>query len=169
MRGLAWSATNDEIWFAASENGAEICCAPSLWRASYAWFSPRPTLSSCRISPATDGFWVASADARFRVAGRAAGDPAERDLSWYDYTLLHDISADGKTILLEEQGAMGGVNYSVGVRALDGSAPIKLGGGYGGSLAHGNGRALLPCWPAAEDYNLSHCCRGTHLRAHPRN
>jgi hypothetical protein len=78
---------------------------------------------------------VMSVDARFRVAGRAAGTKNERDLSWYEATLLHDLSPDGKSILLEEQGAMGGPNYAVGMRALDGSPPIRLGEGYGGGFS----------------------------------
>jgi serine/threonine protein kinase len=135
VRGLAWSASNDEIWFAASENGAEdLLRAVTLSGSVRVVLTTPNTLILQDIS--SDGrVLLASADARYRVAGRAAGASAERDLSWYDYTLLHDISADGKVILIEEQGAMGGPNYSVGVRALDGSPPIKLGEGYGGGLS----------------------------------
>ena len=76
-----------------------------------------------------------SADARFRVAGRAAGATREQDLSWYEYTLLNDLSSDGQKILVEEQSAIEGPNYSVGMRSLDGSAPIRLGEGYGGGFS----------------------------------
>jgi serine/threonine protein kinase len=135
VRGLAWSASNDEIWFAASENGAEDLLRAVTLAGKVRLILTTPTTLILQDISSDGRVLVASGDSRFRIAGRAAGDSAERDLSWYDYTLLHDISADGKTILLEEQGTMGGVNYSVGVRALDGSAPIKLGEGYGGSLS----------------------------------
>ncbi len=117
VRGLAWSASNDEIWFAASENGAQdLLRAVTLSGQVRLVLTAPNTLILQDIS--SDGrVLVASAEARYRVAARAAGASSERDLSWYDYTLLHDISADGKVILIEEQGAMGGPNYSVGVRA----------------------------------------------------
>ncbi len=135
VRGLAWSASNDEIWFAASENGAEDMLRAVTLSGQVRLVLTTPTTLILQDISSDGRVLLASADARYRIAGRAAGARAERDLSWYDYTLLHDISADGKTILLEEQGAMGGPNYSVGVRALDGSPPIKLGEGYGGGLS----------------------------------
>jgi len=135
VRGLAWSASSDEIWFAASENGAEDLLRAVTLSGQVRLVLTSPTTLILQDISSDGRVLVVSADARYHVAGRVAGAPSERDLSWYDYTLLHDISADGKTILLEEQGAMGGPNYSVGLRALDGSAPIKLGEGYGGGLS----------------------------------
>ena len=135
VRGLAWSARGDEIWFAASDNGAvDLLRAVTLTGRTRLLLSGPTSLMLQDIS--SDGrVLVASLDGSFRVAGHAAGDKGERDLSWYDYTLLHDMTADGKKILIEEQGAMGGPTYSVGVRALDGSAPIRLGEGYGGKFS----------------------------------
>jgi WD40 repeat protein len=135
LRGLAWSARGDEIWFAASDNGAvDLLRAVTLTGRTRLLLSGPTSLMLQDIS--SDGrVLVASLDGSFRIAGHMAGDKGERDLSWYDYTLLHDMTADGKRILIEEQGAMGGPNYSVGVRALDGSAPIRLGEGYGGKFS----------------------------------
>jgi serine/threonine protein kinase len=135
MRGLAWSASGDEIWFAASDNGAtDLLRAVTLSGRVRPLFSGPTSLTLQDIS--ADGrVLVVSMEGGFIIAGRAAGAKSERDLSWYDYSLLHDISADGQRILIEEQGAMGGHNYSVGVRALDGSPPIRLGEGYGGNFS----------------------------------
>jgi eukaryotic-like serine/threonine-protein kinase len=134
-RGLAWSASGDEIWFAASDNGAEDLLRAVTLSGRLRLVLAVPTTLMLQDISADGRVLVMSTSGRFRVAGRAAGAKSERDLSWYDYTLLHDISADGQRVLLEEQGAMGGPNYAVGVRALDGSAPIRLGEGYGGGFS----------------------------------
>jgi eukaryotic-like serine/threonine-protein kinase len=136
VRGLAWSASGEEVWFAASDNGAQdLLRAVTLsGRVRLVLAVPPPTLMLQDIS--ADGrVLIMSTDARFRVAGRAAGAKSERDLSWYEYTLLHDLSADGQRVLLEEQGVMGGPNYAVAMRALDGSAPVRLGEGYAGGFS----------------------------------
>ena len=36
------------------------------------------------------------------------GDKEERYLSWLDWTIPHDISADGSTVLFDESGFGGG-------------------------------------------------------------
>jgi serine/threonine protein kinase len=134
LRGLAWSAGGDEIWFAASDNGSgdQLRAVTQSGRVRTVFTVP---IGVVLEDIAADGrVLVATVDVRYRVAGRMAGG-TERDLSWYDYTLLHDLSPDGKNVLLVEQGVMGGPNYSVGIRAMDGSAPIRLGEGYGGNFS----------------------------------
>ena len=135
QRGLAWSPNGEEDWFAASDNGAEdFLRAVTLSGRLRLLLAIPTTLMLEDIS--TDGRVLAqSADARFRVSGRGAGARNEQDLSWYQYSLLDDLSADGQKVVLEEQGVMGGPNYAVGIRALDGSAPIRLGEGYGGGFS----------------------------------
>jgi serine/threonine protein kinase len=134
-RGLAWSASGDEIWFAASENGSEDHLLAVTLSGRVRLVLAAPTTLMLQDISADGRVLLMSTDARYRVAGRAAGALIERDLSWYDYTMLHDISADGQKILIEEQGAMGGPSYSVGMRALNGSPPIRLGEGYGGHFS----------------------------------
>jgi len=135
LRGLAWSANGAEIWFAASDNGSgdQLRAVTPAGRVRTVYTVP---IGFIMEDIAADGrVLVATVDVRYRVAARTAGAATERDLSWYDYTLLHDLSADGKKVLLVEQGVMGGPNYSVGIRAMDDSAPIRLGEGYGGNFS----------------------------------
>jgi len=134
-RGLAWSASGEEIWFAASDNGAADLLRAVTLSGRLRLVLVVPTTLMLQDISADGRVLVMSADPRYRIAGRAAGAKGERDLSWYDYTLLHDISTDGQKILIEEQGAMGGPNYSVGVRTLNGSVPIRLGEGYAGGFS----------------------------------
>ena len=134
-RGLAWSASGDEIWFAAADSGSEDLLRAVTLSGQVRILLTVPTTLMLQDISADGRVLVMSTSGRFRVAGRAAGAKSERDLSWYDYTQLRDISADGQKILIEEQGAMGGPNYAVGVRSLDSSAPIRLGEGYGGRFS----------------------------------
>jgi len=43
---------------------------------------------------------ITVADPRYRITGRTEGT-TEKDLSWYDYTLLRAIASDGQKVLLE--------------------------------------------------------------------
>jgi len=65
----------------------------------------------------------------------APGAAAERELSWLDWSLPIDISADGTRLLFDEQGAEGGSAYTVAMRVLTGSPPVRLGEGMAGDLS----------------------------------
>lgn len=65
----------------------------------------------------------------------------QQDLSWLDYTYPSDLSTDGKTLLFDEEGGggsldyskSGGLSYAVYIRKTDGSPAVLL--GEGGSVA----------------------------------
>jgi Tol biopolymer transport system component len=67
---------------------------------------------------------LASADAR-----------GARDLSWLDGSVLNDLSADGRMLLLTEQGEGSGSGAVIYLRSADGSPAIKLGDGLGQALS----------------------------------
>lgn len=134
-RGLAWSPNGDEVWFAASDSGSDDSLQAVNLSGRVRMLLTAPITIMLQDVAADGRVLITATDPRYHVVGRAAGAKSEKDLSWYDYTQLHDISSDGQTVLLEEQGTMGGPNYAVGVRAMDGSAPIRLGDGYGGSFS----------------------------------
>lgn len=49
---------------------------------------------------------------RREVIGIDAGETKERELSWLDYSYPADLSADGKTLLFDEEGGGGSLEYS---------------------------------------------------------
>ena len=128
-QGLAWSRDGKEVWFTASHEGAA--------RAIYALDLSGKERLILRV-PGTltlhditrDGRVLLTVDnAQFGVLGLAAGENAERNLSWFDWSLVADVSADGKTLLFFESGEGVGSNYSVFLRGMDGSPAVRLGSG----------------------------------------
>jgi hypothetical protein len=86
---------------------------------------------------------LARADRRREVMGVDPGATKERDLSWLDYSYPADLSADGKTLLFDEEGIGGGVQYgdaqdltyAVYIRNTDGTPAIRLGEGGASALS----------------------------------
>jgi dipeptidyl aminopeptidase/acylaminoacyl peptidase len=80
---------------------------------------------------------------RRELVGMTADDAKQHDLSWLDYTYPADLSADGKTLLFDEEGGggslayskSGGLTYAVYIRKTDGSPAVLLGEGGAVSLS----------------------------------
>ncbi len=66
---------------------------------------------------------------RAGIAGRSAGETRERDLSWLNWSVVRDISHDGKTLLFDEEGGLSGNDYATCIRGMDGSPVVRLGEG----------------------------------------
>ena len=63
------------------------------------------------------------------------GNAPPVDLSWFDYSVVRDLSADGKTIIFSESGEAGGAIFGVYLRGTDGSPAIRLGDGTSEGLS----------------------------------
>ena len=67
---------------------------------------------------------------RRELMGLVGTESKERELSWLDYSYPADLSADGKTLLFDEEGGggaldyskSGGFTYAVYFRKTDGSS-----------------------------------------------
>ena len=129
LNGLAWSSSADEIWFTAARDGAR----KELFGISIAG-KIRSVLrvpgSVTLYDVAPDGrFLVGQESLRSIVSGHAPGERDERDLSWTDFSLGHDLSIDGRTVLLSEGGVGTGPLYDTYIRSMDGSRATRLGEG----------------------------------------
>ena len=82
---------------------------------------------------------LAGSDIRLEARGLPPGAAKEIDLSWFDYSGLSDLSDDGRTLIITEDGETG---LQVYARKTDGSPAVRLGDGGGFSLAP-DGRSLL--------------------------
>ncbi|HXE91198.1 MAG TPA: protein kinase [Terriglobales bacterium] len=136
-RGLAWSPTGDEIWYTAAHDASEA--GRSVYAIS---FSGKVRVVHRDVGVLTladvsrDGRMLLAHESERRgIIALSPEDATGRDWSWFDRSFARDLSADGKTILFDETGEGGGPEHAVFLRRLDGSPPVRLGGGFGLSLS----------------------------------
>ena len=141
-QGLAWSPAG-EVWFTASELGVDHYLSAVTVDGKERLVTRIPgTLLVFDIW--RDGrVLLARAGRRRELMALYGGETKERDLSWLDYSYPADLSADGKTVLFDEEGVGGGVQYGnakeltyeVYIRNTDGSPAIRLGEGGANALS----------------------------------
>jgi eukaryotic-like serine/threonine-protein kinase len=149
-QGLAWSPDGSTIWFTAADVGGN--------RALRA-VSPTGRLRVLATGAGSFTLHDVSRDGRVLLAHdlnrvglvvRGPSDSRDRDLSWFDWSLLADVSEDGKTVLFSESGEAGGAGYSVFIRGTDGSPAVRLGEGQGLSLSPDGKRVLALVHPTGD-------------------
>jgi serine/threonine protein kinase len=135
INGMAWAPDGKEIWITGTNSAAP----PSLYALP---LQGEPRLVSrltgsmklFDISPArrvllSNGMWRAA------LAWQAPGEAAEREASWLDWSILADLSADGRTILFNETREGGGARSAVYLRRADAPSAIRIGDGFGDALS----------------------------------
>jgi serine/threonine protein kinase len=135
LRGMAWSADCREVWFTADRGGA----ARGLYAVTLDGKLRRVLQLASNMTihdVARDGrVLLGHGPERSGINALEAGAERERDLSWLDWSLLQDFSADGRTVLLDETAEGGGASGSVYLRSIDGSPAVRLGEGQGRALS----------------------------------
>jgi Tol biopolymer transport system component len=154
--GLAWSPDGSEIWFTAAEVGGNRAL-----RAVTPSGHPRVLLQGTGALTLQDvsrdaRVLMTHALSRIGLVALGPGDPKERDLSWFDWSLLADLSDDGRTVLFSESGEAGGPGYSVFIRSTDGSPAVHLGEGESFSLSPDGKRVLALVHPTADQQLVIH-------------
>ena len=136
MRGLAWSANGKEVWFTADRGGA----ARGLYAVSLDGKLRRVLQLASNLTihdVARDGrVLLGHGSERAGINGLAPGETHERDYSWLDWSLLQDLSNDGRLLLFDETAEGGGATGGIYIRPFDGSPAIRLG--------DGSARAITP-------------------------
>jgi hypothetical protein len=130
VQGVVWSPAGDEIWFTSANNGSTG--------------NPRAVTLSGKVRTITNvpgGMWLEDVrngvalmvthQRRIGIRGMPPGGKEERELGWWGWSVLSDLTPDGRKVLYEEAGDGGGPNYTVFVRDTDGSPPVRLGEGVG--------------------------------------
>jgi eukaryotic-like serine/threonine-protein kinase len=174
LQGVAWSPSGEEVWFAAStedEGFADQIRAVDL-SGKQRMLLRLPGLTRL-LDVSRDGRVLISSDRwRATLAFRGPKDTRERDLSWFDYSLLLDMTPDGKTVIFCESGNSSASTYFLYLRKTDGSPGLRLGEGEFGGLspdgkwvltANGVSTAKLAMLPVGSgeiryltDFNLKH-------------
>ncbi len=132
VQGVAWAPNGKEVWFSAIPGGAaRSIYAMDLSGKERLIYRAPGGLTLHDIS--RTGMVLLTADkSRIGIYALPPGETHERALSWFDWSLVTDMSADGKTVVFSETGEAVGSNYSIYMRKTDGSPAVRLGeGGYG--------------------------------------
>ena len=134
IEGIVWSPAGDEIWFTSSDAGSAN--------------NPRGVTLSGKLRTITNvpgGVWLqdirngvvllVAQHTRLGIRGVAPGSKEEKELGWFGWSELRDVSRDGHKILFEEESDGGGPNYTVFLRDTDGSPPSRIGEGLSMALS----------------------------------
>jgi Tol biopolymer transport system component len=136
-RGLAWSSNGKEVWFTGGQGRLRSLRAVSLSGKERLILRTPGVLTLYDI--ARDGHVLLGQETdRVGIMGQTSGQPAEKDLSWFDQSTVRGISPDGKTILFIEVAA----GYSIYLGGTDGSKPIRVGDGVPYELSPDGSRVL---------------------------
>jgi WD40 repeat protein len=91
----------------------------------------------------SDGRLLMSHDnSRTEIQGLPPQERAERNLSWYDWSIAGDLSDDGRTLLFTEAGEASGSQYSVYMRETGRSSASRIGDGFALALSRDGKWAL---------------------------
>ncbi|HEV2715842.1 MAG TPA: hypothetical protein VGU64_11310, partial [Terriglobales bacterium] len=162
IQGLAWSADGTEVWFTASKSGVE--------RTLYAVTLDGKERMVLRLPGALMLFdiWkdgrvlLMRASWRRELIGITASDAKEHELSWLDYSYPGGLSADGKTLVFDEEGGggslayskSGGLSYAVYIRKTDGSPAVLLGAGTARALSPDGKRVIAQTQDSPAQFRL---------------
>ena len=150
LQGLAWSQDGREIWF-AGETGRSRRDLYAVTLEGRLRSIARFPSSVVLYDMAPDGrVLLAPQRGQTGIRGRSSAEDKERELGWLDFPWPRALSLDGRMLLLDDVGETAGPTYSVYLRNMDGSPPVRLG--------EGSGRALSPDgrWALAIHYGQPH-------------
>jgi len=165
LQGIVWSPAGDEIWFTSTSSGSAVNLRAVTFSGKLRTLTNVP--GGMWLEDLRNGIALTVANhIRLGIRGMAPGGTEERELGWFGWSELRDISRDGRKILFEEEGDGGGPNYTVYLRDTDGAPPLRLGEGVAGAIspdqkwvitrpAKGGSLGLVPTG-AGESRQLTH-------------
>jgi eukaryotic-like serine/threonine-protein kinase len=145
--GLVWHPSGEEVWFTATEAGANRSLYAVSLSGKLRVVTRVPGGLKLHDISKNGKVLLTRESPRVGILGMLQGDTRERDMSFLDYSFAADIATDASTLLFDEEGEAGGANYTVYVRKADGSPPVRLGEGNALSLSP-DGKWALSIMPA---------------------
>jgi serine/threonine protein kinase/Tol biopolymer transport system component len=132
--GLAWSPDGKEVWFAGAGKGLNRDLMAVTLSGHLRKVLDLPAgITLEDVAP--DGQVLLSLDTERVAMATTARDGKTVDLSWHDWDIAKDISRDGQSVLFEDSSEAAGSHYSIAVRQIDGTPPVRLGEGSAGKLS----------------------------------
>ncbi len=148
--GLAWSADGREVWFTAKKDNDSPSRLYAVTLSGRQREVARVPGDLRVLDIGRDGRTLV-AHWNLQVGLRAGGTSLgpERDLAWFDQSLLNDLSADGAVVLFSDRGE------SIFLRRTDGSAALRLSEGFPYYSARlSPDRKWVVATPSAEQHRL---------------
>jgi Tol biopolymer transport system component len=141
--GLAWSPNGREIWFSAVATGNRQSLFAVTLEGGVRSVARFPS-GIVLYDVAPDGrVLLASEREQTGIRGRPPAADKERELGWLDFSWPRALSAGGTMLLLDEMGETAARTYTVFLRSMDGSPPVRLGDGSGCALSPDGRWALV--------------------------
>ena len=143
LNSVAWG-NKDEVWFTASagSNNESLYGLDLRGRSRRIYQAPN-SISIHDVSSA-GRVLLTSNNERIVLMGGKNGEQ-DKDLSWFDWSLAADISADGSTVLFGESSPAVNGNAEAFLRKLDGSPAVMLGEGRSAAISpDGNWVTVVP-------------------------
>jgi sugar lactone lactonase YvrE len=127
--GLAWAPDGGEVWFTATEAGANRSLYAVSLSGRLRVVTRVPGGLKLHDIARSGKVLLTRESPRVGILGMLQGDTRERDMSFLDYSFAADMSPDGRLLLFDEEGEAGGANYTVYLRKSDHSPVVRLGEG----------------------------------------
>jgi Tol biopolymer transport system component len=129
LKGLAWSPDGDEVWFSADRiTRSQFVYAVTLSGKARLVLQAPGWMRLQEISRGGRALLI-QANPRSRMMWQSPGGATNRDLSWFDWSTVADLSPDGKKLLFYEWGEAVKGNPTVYLRDTNGGDAIRLGEG----------------------------------------
>jgi len=138
----AWHPSGKEVWFTATRSGLDRALYAASLSGSVRAIVAIPGSLSLQDIDSKGRVLLTRLTQRTRIRALATGATKERELSWFDWGMVRDISPDGQKLLFDESGEGGGEKYATFLRGLDGSAPVRLTDGAGAAIS-ADGKSIL--------------------------
>jgi eukaryotic-like serine/threonine-protein kinase len=142
VSGLSWTPDGREVWYSAAKVGARYSLMGTTLDGRERTIFRGPTGVIIRDIAKDGRALLASNDRRAAVSTWRAGETAERDVTWLDFSYARDISRDGQQLLMTYNGEGSSPSYDVYVRALSGGDATRIGEGQAQEFSP-DGRLVL--------------------------
>jgi eukaryotic-like serine/threonine-protein kinase len=128
LEGILWSPSGNEIWFTSTNSGSATNARAVTLEGKLRTIANVPG-GVWAEDRRNDTVLAITHRQRVGIRGVAPGGKEEHELGWFGWSILRDMTPDGRKIVFEEDADGGGPNYTVFLRSTDGSPPTRIGEG----------------------------------------
>ncbi len=146
IQGVAWRPDGKEVWFTAAPRGSARAIYALDLAGKQRLVLRAPGALVLHDIADNGRILLTNDNTRKQMFALLPSDNKEHNCSWLDWSVLQNLSEDGKQVLFIE-GGEAAQNYGLYLRRLDGSLPKRIVDGYFGDLSP-DGK-----WVVAQDFS----------------